>query len=107
MDVLSLDSESEANYFLNLLNKKASWFDQYTHVGGMTLKGGSRSEWYWVNSGARINYPIKWGKGEPDNDSGEYCLSIVKSGNNFYFNDIMCEKGSNLKFICQREVLSF
>ena len=86
MEILSLDSESEANLFLELLKQKSDLLDTWTHIGGMTLKGGSRTEWYWDNLGTRIHYPIKWVIGEPSNDlNEEFCLADKKySENNFF-----------------------
>lgn len=104
MDVLSLETAAEADMFLGLCQANASFFEQWTHVGGITLAGKNRSTWYWVNSGKRIHYDLKFGHGQPDNaGNNEYCLSIGKGPDNiFYFNDITCYAIYEFKFICQK-----
>lgn len=107
MDFVSLETETEANSFLEICKKNANSFDSFTHIGALTTVAKSHDKWYWVNSGRRITYPIKWSPGQPDNSAGgERCLSIIKQTNNsFLFNDLEC---SNIhthyfNFVCQQE----
>lgn len=101
MELVSLDSREEANRFLRLARRKASWFELFTHVGAITLEGGNRYEYFWVNSGNRINYPLRFAPGQPDNFWGnEHCLGLIKYGDEFFFNDFPCAE-KKAKFICQ------
>lgn len=104
MDFLTLETEAEANIFFELCRDHAGLFGDYAHIGGITTQGGSRDQWYWVNSGKKVNYSLKWADSEPDNGYGgtELCLSIVrKPGDTFYFNDIRCSE-SITQFVCQQ-----
>lgn len=104
MDFLTLETEAEANIFLELCRDHAGLFEDYAHIGGITTKGGSTNDWFWVNSGKKVSYQLKWAESEPDNGYGgtELCLSIVrKPGDTFYFNDIRCNE-SVTQFVCQQ-----
>lgn len=131
MDVLSLETLAEHNFFLSLCLKNAGLFDQWTHVGAINLEhpvinvdetntGGvtpsatpseANKKWYWVNSGNRVKYEMLWGFAQPDNGKprpNQYCLSvgkyIDKLGNVFMFgfNDLDCFGTYEFKFICQK-----
>jgi hypothetical protein len=106
MELLSLNTIREATTFFDICKRRESLFETYTHIGGITLAGRTTDLWYWVNSGRRASYPMLFAPGQPDfAGSIEYCLSIVKGGdNNFYFNDIPCWGGYEVKFVCQRTV---
>lgn len=103
MDVLSLDTEDEETHLLGLLESNSRLFTQWTYVGALTLVGGSRDNWYWVNSGNRVNYPITFGVDEPNfGNSNEFCLAVGKySASEFYFNDMPCHEETQYKFFCQ------
>ena len=92
MDILSLDSEDEANFFLDRIKLHAGSTHANTHVGAMAYVVGSRTEWYWITSGNKINYPIKWGTGEPSGTNVQsVCLVVRKqAGNNFFFAAVWC-----------------
>jgi hypothetical protein len=105
MDVVSLDTATETSTFFDTCKKSEALFETFTHIGAITLAGRSTDMWYWVNSGRRANYALPFYPGQPDfAGSIEYCLSLAKAGNNFYFNDVPCWGGFELKFICQRIV---
>lgn len=103
MDTLSLETLEEANHFLALCQQNAGFFDQWTHVGAIALAAKSTNFWYWVNSGKRITYPMKFLPGQPDNAGGrELCLSIGKDPSGFRFNDLNCYGNHDFKFVCQK-----
>lgn len=107
MDVVSLESKNESEYFLNLCKRNARYIDDdFAHIGGMSLgqpTDDRYEQWYWVSSGARVDYPLSFGPNNPDNiGDDEYCLSVQKlPGNIFFFNDINCNGLYEVKFICQ------
>lgn len=108
MDAVSLETKAEEQNFLVMCYNNAALFDQWTHIGGISLVAKSTTSWFWVNSGNRISYPMAWMPDQPDFGHGnplviEYCLSIGKmAGNVFGFNDINCFGYNEFKFICQR-----
>lgn len=103
MEFLSLDTLEEANYFLDMCLKNPIPFEQFTHIGGVTLLGKSLDKWYWVNSGKRIDYSMKFLPGQPDfYASLEFCLALEKRPESFYFVDIYCQGLYEAKFICQK-----
>lgn len=103
MEFLSLESLQEADGLLSLCHKKNALFDQWTHIGGVTTVPKSKTEWYWVETGKKVNFTLKFGSGQPDNAGGkEWCLSLGKQpSNSFFFNDINCYGMHQFKFICQ------
>lgn len=108
MDVLSLDSEDEADHFLRLCQKKSEFFEICTYVGGITNTSFGSDGWFWWNSGERINFQIDWAENEPNFGSNhEYCLSIVQMDDTkaMKFNDMPCSGPYDRKFICQHKKL--
>lgn len=102
MEFLSLETLQESNNLLSLCDQNIHLFDQWTHVGGLTTVPKSKDHWYWMTSGNKVNYSLKFGIGQPDNAGGnEMCLSIGKQPGNFFFNDVNCYGMHQFKFICQ------
>jgi hypothetical protein len=102
MEFVSLETKSEADYFLSVCDKNIAQFtDEYTHIGGMTMVG--KTGWHWVNSGKRIDYQLKWLSGQPDfYAANEFCLSIHKRAGDFSFNDLNCFGAFESRFVCQK-----
>jgi hypothetical protein len=103
MESLSLETKTEAENFFNLCTKHQQHFEEYTHIGGMVTTLRSADSWYWVNSGKKANYEMKFQPGQPD--GGGFCLSVRKQGTTFFFKDIICHTHYEIKFICQRDEL--
>ena len=99
MDLVELPTEAEANYLLSLLTQQDLKGDVF-HIGG-TYVGLGLNEFYWMTTGQRINYTMKYAPGQPDNSHGiEKYLSIIEQPGSYMFNDI--DNGINKwKFICQ------
>lgn len=65
MDYLSLDTEKEYNHVLQLLKNDAANIPQWLYIGAITEEAGSQNNWYWVSSGNRITFPLKWAANQP------------------------------------------
>lgn len=105
MDFVALDTEEEYNRLRDLLSSNAAMASHLTYIGGMTTDPRNH-KWYWLNTGKRIMYPLKWAPNEPTNSGDEFCLLFEKrSGNQFYNHDGACHTNYG-KFICQKENLS-
>lgn len=103
MESLSLETLDEMNNFFALCDKNVNFFEDYTHIGGYTNVGRSTDKWYWLNSGKRIDYKMKFTPGQPDFAGNlEFCLGIHKKPNDFAFFDLYCSVYHEFKFICQR-----
>ena len=105
MEFASLETKAEADHFLGLCDKNIALFtDDYTHIGAITMVG--KTDWYWVNSGKKVDYPIKWMVGQPDfYAANEFCLTVRKTPGDFSFNDLNCYGAFESKFICQKNEL--
>lgn len=103
MEFLSLETLEEATFFLALSDKNIAHFDDLTHIGATTTVGRNPDKWYWVNSGKRIDFNLKYAPGEP-NFAGnvEFCLSVGKNPGNFMFHDLNCYGAYEKKFVCQK-----
>lgn len=102
MNLLSLDSQAEATQFLSIFVANFKLFDKWTHIGAVTTVKKSPTEWYWVNTRQKVNFPLKFTAGNPDNylDS-ERCLVLTIDNENYGFNDNQCHDQAVMKFICQ------
>lgn len=99
---MSLDSLQETNHLLKICDQNIHLFDIWTHIGGLTTVGASKTDWYWVESGKKANFQFNFAPDQPDNAGGnEMCLSLGKQPGNFFFNDISCYGVHQYKFICQ------
>ena len=89
MDLVELPITAEAEYFLaQCAHQQIHLQDDFYHVGGSYLGAGS-NDWYWMTSGKRVKYTMKFAPGQPDNFNGvEKFLSIFKSPGAFMFNDV-------------------
>lgn len=102
MELISLDSEAEANYFLNLFSQTPGLFDKWTHIGAVTSLSKSKSEWYWAENAKKANFTLKFLSGQPDNYGGEeQCLAITLSNGVYGFNDLKCYQANINRFLCQ------
>ena len=100
MDLVELQTQAEANYFLQLCPTILNLKHDYYHIGGSYI-GVGMNEFYWMTTGQRVGYPILYAEGEPNNyKNNEVFFTIHKEPQTFKFNDIsnfyMCP------FICQR-----
>lgn len=104
MEILTLETKSEANYVLEICKSHGQLFATSTHIGGIAAGAKSQDKWFWVTTGEKINYNIKWLDGEPNNlHNGEgMCLSIMKKPDGFYFNDVRCNFEEQ-RFICEQK----
>lgn len=111
MEILTLDTQSEADNFLNLLNNSAFLAslrdDGAYHIGAISHTPRTTTDWYWVASRKKTNFVLKFGSGQPDFDGGDdYCLNVyTPSWNqpNFGFNDVSCNRRAEVRFICEKD----
>lgn len=66
MDILSLETAAEADNFLRLCQYNYNIMDPFTYIGGYSSLVKNPNSWYWVNSGKKIDYSLKWGAGQPN-----------------------------------------
>jgi hypothetical protein len=105
MNLATLDSQAESDYLLSLYAQKSALFDLYTHIGGVAAIGDSPTEWFWVGTGEKVNFPLKFGTNLPDNYGGnEFCLLLAVTSGSAYLNDGKCYETIPYKFICQSKV---
>lgn len=104
MDIISFESKTESEKMLDICSRNADLFEVHTYAGGLAANAFSLDEWYWMNSGKRLNFKLRFAPGEPNNHLGsEFCLSIVRweGTTTFYFNDIDCSNDAR-PFLCQK-----
>jgi hypothetical protein len=105
MTLATLDSQAESDYLLPLYAQKAALFDVWTHIGGVASTGKSLTDWYWVGTGEKVNFPLKFGANLPDNIGGnEVCLVLAVTSGSAYLNDAKCYETIPYKFICQSKI---
>lgn len=70
-------------------------------IDGIALSKMSKTDWYWTNSGKKINYEMEWGRNQPNfQNQNQWCLSLdPESG--YKFNDLQCQEEVR-PFICQK-----
>lgn len=78
------------------------------HVGGLTLAIAYPTEFYWLDSGNRIEYDLHWHTNQPDGNTvgtlgRERCLGITKFPFMAY-NDINCNSYTKDSFVCEKSI---
>jgi len=104
MEILSFQSSDEADHVMKLLKSKLLPQEVVGYfIGAVTIKPGTRTSWYWVQSGKRVDFAMKFMAGDPNNGGDdEKCLSLVHVNGNCSFNDSSCTLGGAY-FLCQLE----
>lgn len=107
LDAVSLETGPESDYLLRLLEPQKHNIPVY--IGAITRKPGSKNDWFWINSGNKIDYDLFWCENQPDGMSkphwgNEQCLSITidKKVKKLGFNDVFCNRYETAKFVCQK-----
>lgn len=102
LEFASLSTPEEADAFLKYAEENYELLDLYVLLGAYTAVASSTEDYYWVNSGKHLNYPLRFPPGEPNFlGQREFCLSLMKNATNqFNFNDLDCSENA-YKFICQ------
>lgn len=105
MEFLSLETNGEQVYFLNICDNNKNAMEPRIQIGGITEAPGSLSEWYWVETGRKIDFSLKFAPGEPGN-VGERCLGVINYSSKFMIMDLACYEIAERPFMCQtREFL--
>lgn len=102
MDFVSFSTQEEFDAFVKYAEANHQKLETYTLLGAYTPIAKSTEDYYWINSGKHLNYPMRFPPGEPNFLGGrEYCLSLMKNGTNqLNHNDLDCSE-TPYKFVCQ------
>lgn len=103
MEFLSLDTEEEAHFFMDMCQQNYNELGTQMFVGAMTTVGKSLTNWYWVSSGNKVMYSLPFNVNEPNfNHNNEWCLATAKNSlGGIAFNDLPCS-GYHERFFCQK-----
>lgn len=98
MELATITSLDEQSKFLDLFNKSNITFTQ-TWIGG--TDEGSEGNWYWPQTGHKVDFQINWNEGEPNNygNKPENCLALMDITGIYKFNDFNC--GTKASFVCE------
>jgi len=102
MELMTMDSEDEAEYIMERLELNADYID-FAYVGGVTTSLKDRNNWHWINSNfKKSEVSLPWGPNQPDGGSNdEFCLGVERAANRrFKFHDFSCFSRKK-PFICQ------
>lgn len=94
-----METLQEQDHVLQLIQQSSLSSNDWLHFGALTTVAKSKTDWYWVNSGNRVDYNIKFADSQPDGGS-ELCL-ILQPKPHLKFHDVGCHGVSSEKFICQ------
>lgn len=105
MGFASIETAEEQVYFLKMMQQNIKLLDYHgPHIGGITVVG--KTDWYWVNTGNKVNFPLSFSSGEPNNVfNNESCLALSKQSNTVGFNDITCYGLYQFSVLCQSDDL--
>lgn len=101
-DIASLDTLDEFNYVSSQCKQHQNLIsNDYVLIDGLAMSPKTSKDWYWTNSGNKINYTMPWSPKKLDfAHQSEWCLSLGPA-EIYQFNDIRCN-GEEYSFICQK-----
>lgn len=107
LELASFKTLSEANAIITVVDRNPDLGPRdnlWIFINGIAMSARSPTDWYWVDSGEKIDFVMPWLPTQPDTNGGiEWYLSIGKhkKEQRTGFNDI---PGSNFvnTFLCQR-----
>lgn len=99
MELASLESQEEAEYFLASCEKNHEFFEEFSQIGGVLIL----ENWYWISSRQRLNFKLDFQRNKNSRNDGE-CLQLVKrSERKFSFGRTECFSNCDAhKFVCQK-----
>lgn len=103
MDLVALESEHEADYFMKSCEKASLSFEELTHIGGVSDEG--LDNWYWISSNGKVTINLKLQK-DKQNKTERNCMQLVKSSKGFSYGRTNCFSSELKKFICQEIILN-
>ena len=65
MNLVELHNKQESDKFLTMCANNA--VDYWYHIGGSAEGMANRLDFYWMTTGERISYSLKYHPGEPNN----------------------------------------
>lgn len=102
MDLLALESEHEADYFLKSCEKSWASFEELSHIGGVSNSNDGRENWFWITSHKKVNFDLKLKEKKADMKSEQNCLQLVKQKIGFSYGRTNCFGSELKKFVCQK-----
>lgn len=100
MDLVSLESQHETDYFINACVANSKKFEKVSLIGGFY---GDEKGWMSTGMSNRLGNKMKIDSSEiEDIDKDGKCLSLIKKGNKkFSYGRVACTSKS-YAFVCQR-----
>jgi hypothetical protein len=99
LKMISLDSFDEMRAFMKEFLSKIKLFNEAVYMGAILAEPRSKTEWYWVATGKKLNFDLPWYPGEPNNYGGsEQCLLLHTLS---LFLDLKCYEERYFNFLCQ------
>lgn len=102
MDLLALDSEHEAIYFMKKCEKSFESFEEVSHIGGVSNDFNGRENWFWITSNKRVNFDLKLKQNKTDKKGEQNCLQLVKQKTGFSYGRANCFGPELKQFVCQK-----
>lgn len=96
MDLYSPEDDEINQQVVELLI--TSGYESSVSIGGSRI--GTKSFWYSTKTGIEIDFKFSPREFARDNIWINYCLQLVKTSNDYQFQDSDCFSGSN-NFICE------
>lgn len=102
MNLVSLESDHEAKYFIKACENNSNIFEDVSYIGGTSEFINDNEKWFLTSTGKEINYKLEFNS----SDNGTFqCLSLIKSNGKFIYGRVDCNGNDIQKFICQKTIL--
>ena len=106
MDLVELPTKAEHDHFLAMCQEQAHQFVGTSYSVGASYVGAGLNDFYWMTTGERVDYSLKWAPTEPNNINGnDKYLNVRKYPGKFLFNDVNLSYIHN--YICQNLSITY
>jgi len=104
MNLVSLESDHESQYFMKACENNSNSFEEITFIGATSEFIDGHEKWFLTTTGKEVNYKLELS--EPsNNDNNSQCLALYNSEGKFSYSKVNCNGNVSQKFICQKVIL--
>lgn len=104
MNLMSLESDHEAQYFMKACENNSNSFEEITFIGATSELIDDNEKWFLTTTGKEVNYKLEFATLNINSDRNQ-CLALYKLDGKFLYTKVNCNGNENQKFICQKVIL--
>jgi hypothetical protein len=102
MNLVSIESDHEAKYFIKACENNSDSFEAMSHIGFTSEISNGNEKWFLTSTGKEVNYVFS---GMSQLNDEDQCLVLVKIDDKFSYARVSCYGSELHSFICQKMII--